>query len=121
MDKKQPARPTHTGSARQEALRQAKTRGTTRPTHLITSRAAIALDPEVKPASTSMVRWARRAIDVGQGRQGVALRQEGDGPIEIGVRGRDGALSWRTVGKHLTAEQLRAWVREGFNHWGRAQ
>ena len=120
MDKKQPARPTHTGSARQEALRQAKSKGQKRPTHTITARAAIALDPEAKPTPTSMVRWARRAIDLGQGRQGVALRQEGDGPIEIGVRGRDGSLSWRAVGKHLTEKQVQAWVRAGFDHWGRA-
>ncbi len=40
MDKKQPARPTHTGSARQEALRQAKSKGQKRPTHTITARAA---------------------------------------------------------------------------------
>jgi hypothetical protein len=110
-----PARPTHTGTARAEALRTHLARNVRPPTHLITARGAIALEPPATPTRPPAVhRTARTPLDLGRGRAGVALRQIEGRAIEMAVRAADGRVTWRVASEVVRDDLLRAWVGRGF-------
>lgn len=111
-----PARPTHTGTARAEALRLAtrQARHPAQPTHAFTPTAAVALEREEKARPPCTHRRARRPLDLSGGRAALALRQVEGQSIEVLVRGRTGEVRWQPVAGMLQPDQLRAWVREGF-------
>lgn len=110
-------RPRHTGTARVESLRAQARAGrlSPTPTHLRLANAAVALAPApVAPSKSRAMRWARRPLDLAQGRRALALRQDAAAPIEVLVQTPSGQKGWRVASKVLAPDQLRAWVREGF-------
>ena len=112
---KLPLRPTHTGSARAEALRhKARQERVPRPPiHAIGLRAAVALG-ELPVREAVLTRQARRPLSLDQGRQAWGLRQAEGGPLLVWLSHGAGARKWVPVEGLLSPERLRAWVRDGF-------
>ena len=115
-----PSRPTHTGSARQQARRGAdrarKTDDLSPPTHQRHPGAAVALEASLLPTRPRpRVRRARQPLGLGAGRLALAVRQwPGDRGLEVLVRELPGQARWRPVGEVLTAAQARIWARSAF-------
>lgn len=112
-----PKRPTHTGSARLEAQRQAQrsVRPTAQPTHLRLNAAAVALDfpkvPSSRPPLT--VRRARQPMQLAGGELALALRQREAAPVEVLLQSQ-GRRFWRSVEGVIGPQRLEEWVRLGF-------
>ena len=112
---KLPLRPSHTGTARAEALRQAARQERTPrpPTHAVSRNAAVALG-DLPQHSAVLTRRARRPLVLEGGRQALALRQAQAGPLQILVRQANGSTQWDEAKAVVTEKRLRAWVQEGF-------
>lgn len=112
-----PKRPSHTGSARLEAQRQAQrpVRSKAPPTHLRLSAAAVALDLPTVPSSRPplIVRRARQPLKLAGGEWALALRQREGAPVEVLLQSQ-GRRTWRSVEGVIETQRLKEWVRVGF-------
>ena len=114
---KSPYRPTHTGSARVQAQREAKHRSF-KPTHVRLPHAAVAIEPEpvTSPATgpSVQVRHARHPLPLSEGRQALALRRRGDKPLEVLVRDAQGHRRWEPLASTVPVHRWEEWGRHGF-------
>lgn len=112
-----PKRPTHTGSARLEAQRQAQrsVRPTAQPTHLRLNAAAVALDSPNAPCSRPavVVRQARQPLQLAGGDVALALRQREGASVEVLLQSH-GRRTWKPVQGLIGPQRLKEWVRMGF-------
>ena len=112
---KSPYRPTHTGSARVQAQREAKHRAF-QSTHVRLPHAAVALEPVSSPATglSVRVRHARHPLPLSQGRQALAVRRRGDKPLEVLVRDAQGHRRWLPLLTTVPPVRWEEWARHGF-------
>ena len=115
---KSPYRPTHTGSARAQAQREAKHRSF-KPTHVRLPHAAVAIEPEpvTSPATDSsvQVRHARHPLPLSQGRQALAVRRRGDKPLEVLLQDAQGHRRWLPLLTTVPPVRWEEWARHGFS------
>lgn len=115
---KTPFRPTHTGSARVQALREANRRSH-KPTHVRLPQAAVAVEPEESVSTPAtgpsiQVRHARHPLPLGQGRLALAVRRRGDKPLEVLLQDAQGHRRWLPLLTTVPPVRWEEWARHGF-------